>query len=89
MERGGQSWGLPKTPWMKALEFEEEGGKVRSAVLWVVAGSAQGTRSTWAVSVWPCSDIQDVGLEEKNLHSGRVGTQTEPQPGLYRGPSPK
>ena len=27
---------------------------MRSAVLWVVAGSAQGTRSTWAVSVWPC-----------------------------------
>ena len=27
---------------------------MRSAVLWVVAGSAQETRSTWAVSVWPC-----------------------------------
>lgn len=78
MERGGRSWGLPKTPWMKALEFEEEGAKVRSAVLWVVAGSAQGTRSTWAVSVWPCSNVQDVALEKRTCTVAALGHKLAP-----------
>lgn len=52
---------------------------MRSAVLWVVAGSAQGTRSTWAVS-GPAVMSRTWDLRKRTFTVATLGHRLSPNP---------